>query len=116
MFLPSLTHFQFHSAAAGDFMATVDVRKGERMEGEISLKLWEWCSQKSVYRLSAQVDRPHGVSRVTAVVFAPSLVGDKRGSGADSANNAIVCCTAGADGSIKMWRYVVPGNAITMDR
>ena len=64
MFVPSITLFQFaHMPVSSDsggsdvrwLMATLDVRRGEGMEHENSLKLWIWNSAANKYSLAAQV-------------------------------------------------------------
>ena len=98
--VPSTMHFNFLHTSLGSFMVTVDVRRGEELEAEASLKFWEWDSYRSKYRLSAQVDRPHGSWKVTDAVFSPSSSHNSR-----IANRpfSISCATAAVDGSIKIW-------------
>eukprot|EP00596_Hydrurales_sp_CCMP1899_P000374 CAMPEP_0119046284 /NCGR_PEP_ID=MMETSP1177-20130426/45607_1 /TAXON_ID=2985 /ORGANISM="Ochromonas sp, Strain CCMP1899" /LENGTH=937 /DNA_ID=CAMNT_0007019219 /DNA_START=394 /DNA_END=3207 /DNA_ORIENTATION=- len=99
--VPSTTHYQFLDTPIGALLVTVDVRRGEDSEAEGSLKFWEWDAQRSNYRLSAQVDRPHGSSRVTSVIFAPSSSDiTQHGS---SSSHACYCATSAMDGSIKIW-------------
>ena len=98
--VPSTMHFNFLHTSMGSFMVTVDVRRGEELEAEASLKFWEWDSYRSKYRLSAQVDRPHGSWKVTDAVFAPSSSHNSRTGLRPS---SVSCATSAVDGSIKIW-------------
>ena len=68
MYVPSITHYEFvsHQQGGGSgsshhqhqhqhYLVTVDVRKGDELDPESSLKFWEWNEEKATYRLSAQV-------------------------------------------------------------
>lgn len=133
MFVPSVTHFQYLDCGGGGgvsttLLATVDVRRGSGVsaglgpEAETSLKFFQWDAAKSQYRLGAQVDRPHGPHRVTALAFAPfppaassasllsssssssaSATADAKATGA-AAGGGAVCATCAVDGSVKLWR------------
>ena len=115
MTVPSTMHYDFLNTSLGSLMVTLDVRRGEESDAEASLKFWEWDAEKSKYRLSAQVDRPHGNARVTSVMFSPSSSQSARTTqqalNAVSANTSssstlsftCSCATAAVDGSIKIW-------------
>jgi WD40 repeat protein len=111
MRVPSTTHYHFLDTPLGSLMVTLDVRRGEDSEAEGSLKFWKWNAQGSRYQLSAQVDRPHGSSRVTSVVFAPSStqtlqrLQQPQGIAPSSSSSSFTCscATAAVDGGIKIW-------------
>ena len=76
---------------SGQWMATVDVRDGDdHFRGEAYLKIWHWEQTPGLWELNTRVDRPHGLSAITAVSFSSEL------------SNLLV--TTGRDGSIKTWR------------
>ena len=116
MIVPSTTHFDYLDTQLGSLMVTVDVRRGEDSDADASLKFWEWDAEASVYRLSAQVDRPHGSARVTSAIFSPSSFQSVRNSqqqGLKAASSVAQtssspsftcsCATSATDGSIKIW-------------
>lgn len=80
-------------------MVTVDVRRGECTEagvgGDISIKFWEWASKKGAYRLSAQMDQPHGNIRVTDIALS-----------CPASDSGAHCLSSAVDGSVKMWKGV----------
>ena len=115
MCAPSTMHFNFLDSPYGSLMVTVDVRKGEEADPEASLKFWEWDVLRSKYRLSVQVDRPHGCWKVSAAVFSPCVTHSTRSAQQDV--KAVVpvahksslfftcsCATSAIDGSIKIWQ------------
>jgi WD40 repeat protein len=114
MCAPSTMHFNFLDTPYGSLMVTVDVRKGEEADPEASLKFWEWDAFRSKYRLSVQVDRPHGSWKVTAAVFSPCAKEITRSTqqdvkaiapGAQKSSKILTCtcATAAIDGSVKIW-------------
>lgn len=81
---------------SGDWMATVDLRDGdESFRGELYLKLWSWDPRSGQWTLNTRIDRPHGLERVTHVVFSPK---------------SQFLVTTGADGNIKTWRLRSSGS------
>ena len=71
----------------------MDVRRGEDKDRTASLKFWTHDSSRNAYKLSAQVEHPHGShARVNAVCLHASKHGDA------------VCVSGGSDGSIKLWK------------
>ncbi|KAI0079626.1 WD40 repeat-like protein [Panus rudis PR-1116 ss-1] len=77
----------------GAWMATVDSREGDdTVRGEVYLKIWFWTGRFWV--LNTRIDRPHGLKKVTSVVFRPRAQ--------DGAAMQLV--TTGDDGNIKLWR------------
>ena len=76
---------------SGEWMATVDVREGDdSFRGEAYLKIWRWDKAAGFWELNTRVDRPHGLSAITAIEFSPEFT------------NLLV--TTGRDGNIKTWR------------
>ncbi len=75
-------------------MATLDTREGEEsFRGEAYLKLWAWDRKASQWVLNTRIDRPHGLSKVTAITFRPRSRDDA----------SLLLATTGEDGVIKMW-------------
>ena len=80
-------------SSSGEWLATIDSREGdEYFRGEVHLKVWRWESSTGLWTLNTRIDRPHGLARVTSIVFSPSC----------SAGNILV--TSGEDGHVKSWR------------
>ncbi|KZV74810.1 WD40 repeat-like protein [Peniophora sp. CONT] len=78
-------------SSSGEWMATVDVREGDdAFRGEAYLKIWHWEKASGFWELNTRVDRPHGLSAVTAVSF--------------SSEPTTLLVTTGRDGHIKTWR------------
>ena len=76
-------------------MATIDSREGdEAFRGEVYLKIWWWNTRTGFWILNTRIDRPHGLERVTSVVFSPE-VKDRL---------ALQLVTTGGDRAVKMWR------------
>ena len=73
-------------------MATIDGREADGgFERESYLKIWQWDAASSTWNLNSRIDRPHGIHKVTALLFAvapehPFLV------------------STGEDGNVKVWR------------
>eukprot|EP01038_Epipyxis_sp_PR26KG_P009546 gene9546-12857_t len=102
MYVPSIIHYAFATNSLGSFMATVDVRKGEELDSETSLKFWEWNDVQNKYSLSSQMDSPHGSLRVSALAFSSSVIKLTTSNGRKS--GAVLVATAAVDGLIKLWR------------
>ncbi|KAI0308137.1 WD40 repeat-like protein [Multifurca ochricompacta] len=80
---------------SGEWLATIDSREGDEcFRGEIYLKVWRWETSSELWILNTRIDRPHGLAKVTSVVFSPN---DVSGSG-------ICLVTSGEDGNVKSWR------------
>ena len=78
-----------------DWMATLDTREGDQsFRGEIYLKLWHWDHSTASWILNTRINRPHGLEKVTAIVFNPAA--------RDQQSQMLV--TTGNDGNIKSWR------------
>lgn len=76
-------------------MATIDGRDGEEaFHGEVYLKIWYWDRKAGSWILNTRIDRPHGLQRVTSVVFSPVV----------SDHQALQLVTTGDDLNIKVWR------------
>lgn len=131
LYMPSLTHRAFitytlifpgaNSGAAGtdgkdsqvseecNLLATVCVRKGEEATAEVCLKFWKHddssMSATSKYKLLAQVDRPHGSSKISALVFRPHDATSLMTSEGTPVARAVIgsCVTASMDGQLKVW-------------
>ena len=100
MYVPCTTHFDFIKVDAGDIMTTVDVRRGEDTLPEISLKFWMWDVEKKKYVLNAQVDSPHGSSKISAVALTVPYTPKKL----QKTEFSLSCCTSADDGSVKVWK------------
>lgn len=115
IYAPAVLDVVHHATAGGTvYMATTDARRGEDKMIVYSLKFWVWDKVKAVYCLSAQVEEPHGVSRVTCMSFIPS---DPRVQSSPPTTTAREVATSGQrcidhlvtgadDGSVKVWRAV----------
>ncbi|KAF8578728.1 WD40 repeat-like protein [Ramaria rubella] len=76
----------------GQWLATIDGRDGgEDFERETYLKVWRWDAASTTWNLNSRIDRPHGVHHVNALLFA-------------RAGEHPFLISAGADGSVKVWR------------
>ena len=64
-YVPTVT--QYAADQSGMFLATVDVRRSEECERDIALKFWEFEASSGKYRLSAQMNAPHGEVRPVCV-------------------------------------------------
>ncbi len=94
-------------SSSGEWLATVDSREGdESFHGEVHLKVWRWESSTGLWTLNTRVDRPHGLARVTSIVFSP-----------DDGSESPLLATSGEDGCVKSWRIrsVVNKKAGTSD-
>lgn len=75
---------------SGEWMATVDVREtDDSFRGEVYLKIWHWEKAGGFWELNTRVDRPHGLSAISAVSFS---------------DHTHLLVTTGRDGYIKTWR------------
>ncbi|THH12798.1 hypothetical protein EW146_g7353 [Bondarzewia mesenterica] len=84
-------------SSTGEWMATIDSREGdESFRGEIYLKIWWWDKTSASWILNTRIDRPHGLTKMTAIAFAPAR--DR---------SALLLVTTGEDGNIKSWRVRV---------
>lgn len=82
-------------SSSGEWMATVDGRGGdESFRGEIYLKIWWWNSKTRLWILNTRIDRPHGLQRVTSILFSPEI----------KDRLALRLVTTGDDLNIKIWR------------
>jgi hypothetical protein len=116
-----------HAAGASRMRATVDMKKGEEMSVQTSLKLWASTDGRhgrnvigGDWRLRAQVDQPHVGARVTCMAWCPvgAVEGGHagtgahayahthggEGSGSGSGPGSPVLATGGSDGSVRVWR------------
>lgn len=110
IYAPSLTLFEIITIAGiGHFMVTVDARRGEELDPESSLKFWQWNESKNCYRVSAQVDNPHGSGvRLSGIAVSPvfykTIVEDSI-RGAHQASY-VLCVTTAVNGTIKFWQGI----------
>ncbi|KAI0278152.1 WD40-repeat-containing domain protein [Russula aff. rugulosa BPL654] len=87
-------------SSSGEWLATIDSREGdESFHGEVHLKVWRWESSTGLWTLNTRIDRPHGLARVTSIVFSPD----------DNSGNPLLA-TSGEDGSVKTWRIRTVAN------
>ncbi|KAF8506780.1 WD40 repeat-like protein [Russula emetica] len=94
-------------SSSGEWLATIDSREGDgSFHGEVHLKVWRWENSTALWTLNTRIDRPHGLARVTSIVFSPD----------DCSGNPLLA-TSGEDGSVKSWRIrtVVNKKAGTSD-
>lgn len=100
-YVPSVVQFLFHTFPAlsnqadeKHYLATIDLYRGEELDPDCSLKIWNYSALDGTQRkfvLLTQVDRPHGSHRITSMTFftsnplRPSLA------------------TASTDGMVKIW-------------
>jgi NET1-associated nuclear protein 1 (U3 small nucleolar RNA-associated protein 17) len=83
------------TSAIGDWLVTIDSREAvDNFRGEIYMKMWQWDQKLGNWILNTRIDRPHGLSRVTSLVFDPCI--------ADPHASQLV--STGEDGTIKTWR------------
>lgn len=81
-------------SSSGEWLATIDSREGDGcFRGEVHLKVWRWESSTGLWALNTRIDKPHGPSRVTSIVFSPD----------DGSGNTLLT-TSGEDGSVTSWR------------
>ncbi|KZT75043.1 hypothetical protein DAEQUDRAFT_753684 [Daedalea quercina L-15889] len=79
---------------SGEWMATIDRREPDGpFHGEVHLKIWWWDHKSEYWILNTRIERPHGLSRVSALTFRPKTNG----------NDELFLVTVGADGHIKSW-------------
>lgn len=79
-----------NSRRAEYFLATVDVRRGEEIGIEYSLKIFKFEAKDDAYKLVAQIDNPHGVkNKIMSLTM--------------QQNESIGALTTASDGSIKLW-------------
>jgi hypothetical protein len=96
MYVPCVSFFKFYQTVNREnILCTVDTRRGEGTEVDASLKFWLWNALSHTYRLTAQVDRPHGASRITAL--------DVGMDTSKPAGSAVLCVTSSVDGCVKVW-------------
>nr|BCB28856.1 WD40 repeat-like protein [Mycoleptodonoides aitchisonii] len=80
---------------SGEWMATIDAREAdESFRGEVYMKIWWWDRKAGFWILNTRVDRPHGLKKVTGVVFTPTV----------RSKDQLLLVTTGEDGNIKSWR------------
>ena len=93
IYLPSVALFEFseviHGSSTHYYLATIDVRRGEDIGSEFSLKVFQFQSTSEKYQQVAQMDRPHGRHRVVGLTMLRQEVG---------------CVTSAVDGSVKLWK------------
>lgn len=93
IYAPSVALFEFskvvHGSSTNYYLATIDVRRGEDIGSEYSLKVFQFQSNSEKYNQVAQMDRPHGKYKVIGLTMQQQVIG---------------CVTSAVDGSIKMWR------------
>lgn len=106
-----INHKQGHDQSSSSrlrLLATVDTRKGEGMDAQISLKIWA-CTSSSSHnsssknsggglKLLAQVDSPHQSSRVLSACWCPS---------------SPVLVTTGSDGSVRVWHMTASSSMLS---
>ena len=81
-------------SSSGEWLATVDSREGDEFfRGEVYLKVWRWESSVGQWTLNTRIDRPHGLAKVTSIVFSPN-----------DAFGGTFLVTSGEDGYLKTWR------------
>jgi NET1-associated nuclear protein 1 (U3 small nucleolar RNA-associated protein 17) len=81
-------------SSSGEWLATVDSREGDEFfRGEVYLKVWRWESSVGQWALNTRIDRPHGLAKVTSIVFSPN----------DTFGGTFLV-TSGEDGYLKSWR------------
>lgn len=79
---------------SGEWMASIDSREGDNgLRGEVYLKIWRWDRKAGHWTLNTRIDRPHGLSRITGVVFSPVLK-----------DHQMHLVTTGEDSCVKTWR------------
>eukprot|EP01035_Chromulina_nebulosa_P018632 gene18632-24367_t len=86
-YIPTIKLFAFNHS-------DVDERIGEHLSTEESMKLWIYNESSGEYKLTAQIDRPHGQSRVTAISFRPRR---------NVTSRRVQLLSASDDGTLKMW-------------
>ena len=92
IYVPTVTHFEYTARGERAVLVSVDVRRGEDKDRTASLKFWTHDESRNEYKLSAQVEQPHGTSRINAVALHVTRFSEA------------VCVTGAADGSVKLWR------------
>lgn len=109
MFLPSITRFAVD--ATGRLLVTIDVKRGEELPKEYSLKIWEWFADDEkvpqgtgAYRIVAQLDKPHGDYPVTSLAVSQQ----QQQTFSESATNDqllqhVMIVTGSNDGTLKLW-------------
>ncbi|KIJ54655.1 hypothetical protein M422DRAFT_24559 [Sphaerobolus stellatus SS14] len=76
----------------GLWLATIDGREPDGdFEREAYLKIWQWDVPSSTWNLNSRIDRPHGIHKVTALLFA-------------AAAGYPYLVSTGEDGNVKVWR------------
>lgn len=96
MYVPCVSLFKFYRTVAREnVLCTVDTRRGEGTDVDASLKFWLWHAISHTYRLTAQVDRPHSASRITALDVGMDM---NKPTG-----SAVLCVTSSVDGCVKVW-------------
>lgn len=89
------------------YLATLDARRGEDKTIVYALKFWVYDRAKAQYRLSAQVEEPHGAHRVTCMAFIPADTRATAMTPASATQQSTDYLVSGAeDGSVKVWRAV----------
>lgn len=122
MYLPSITRFALDTT--GRLLVTIDVKRGEEMPKEYSLKIWEWFpapvgtankdnssqeSSKGQYRIVAQLDKPHGDHAITALTITPNRSSvQNNNSSNDLVLAGVTIATGSSDGTVKLWTRKLP--------
>jgi hypothetical protein len=118
----SIYIFYFFGLGTGvGIMVSLDVRRGENMDHENSLKFWIFDSGLNKYKQTTQVDNPHGPKRVTClslwcgVTKSPVSTKNKlmSSSNNDESDGIFYCASAAIDGTVKMWHGVGLMGSIT---
>jgi hypothetical protein len=86
------------------YLATLDARRGEDKTVVYSLKFWVWDRSKARYLLSAQVEEPHGVHRVTCMAFIPSDARVTAASTSTTQRSTDYLISGAEDGGMKVWK------------
>eukprot|EP00595_Chromulina_sp_UTEXLB2642_P001532 CAMPEP_0196767858 /NCGR_PEP_ID=MMETSP1095-20130614/42043_1 /TAXON_ID=96789 ORGANISM="Chromulina nebulosa, Strain UTEXLB2642" /NCGR_SAMPLE_ID=MMETSP1095 /ASSEMBLY_ACC=CAM_ASM_000446 /LENGTH=175 /DNA_ID=CAMNT_0042136609 /DNA_START=914 /DNA_END=1438 /DNA_ORIENTATION=- len=94
-YIPTIKLFAFNHSDVNN-LCTVDERSGEQLSTEESMKMWIYSEISGEYKLSAQIDRPHGQSRVTAITYRPRK---------NETSKRVQLLSASDDGTIKMWSH-----------
>ncbi|EPT01493.1 hypothetical protein FOMPIDRAFT_1120096 [Fomitopsis schrenkii] len=78
----------------GEWLATVDYREPTGpFHVEVHLKIWWWDHKSESWILNTRIERPHALTRVSALAFRPKV----------SEHEDLFLITVGGDGNIKSW-------------
>ncbi|KAK9897016.1 WD40 repeat-like protein [Cystobasidium minutum MCA 4210] len=109
----------FAAEATGTvWMATFDTWQDREYSRESHLKFWMgFPSHKPGYGLVSRIDNPHGQERVTSMSFSsvppsPSISSSSLDTAAATGNGVGKLCTTSLDGTIKLWSYRIPEEAL----